>query len=62
MPKAIIISDAAYALLQAHMWDNGETDETKTMDELFEVADKAWSMSMPRMYKPWAKFKKYLHH
>ncbi len=56
------ISEPARALMRAHMWDNGETNEEKTLDELFEVADQAWSMKFPRMEEPWIKFKQYLHH
>ena len=61
MSKKVTISDAAYNLLRAHMYDCQETNVEKTMDELFEVADQAWSMRMPQMEKPWIQFKKHLH-
>ena len=61
MSKTVTISDAAYRLMKAHMYECGENSEETTMDELFDVADQAWSMAMPHMHKPWAEFKRYLH-
>lgn len=56
MVKAVVISDDAYALLRAHMLETGEDDEAKTMDELFEQADKAWSVSSMVMTGIWRRF------
>jgi hypothetical protein len=56
MSKTIKVSDNGYALVLAHARANGESIE-QSMDELFGVADHAWSMDMPEMKAAWRKFK-----